>query len=358
MIKTSRRGFLRGGAGGMAAMGLTSAWPGGMRAFAKERLVVVEWGGAFIESMKKVAATQELYDIQWELHAGGAAAILPKIKAAWPKPNYDLVAAWDPVYVSMIGEDWLETVTPENTPNIVNVPESLIYKDKDGNFKCIPRSVSHSYWAYREDICPIEVTSLEDLLNPKLKGQVIFPHPIINTNMQTMLLALARGGDEHNMEPGWEFLKELAKSGNIGRVVSTNAETINALTSGEGSVSYTISSDWGAVAKSFPVRHLTKQDGMRTVISQEGWVILKGGNTKAAFDFANFTISPENNELFNAALGETPANQKSQVAPSLKHLHFTAEEFAKYTYTPDYPYVSAQADTWVKRWEQEIAPLL
>ena len=45
-----------------------------------------------------------------------------------------------------------------------------------------------------------------------------------------------RGGSEKNMEPGWKLMKDLAKSGNIGRVAVTDVDFTNSFTSGETSV--------------------------------------------------------------------------------------------------------------------------
>ena len=45
--------------------------------------------------------------IAWELHAGGAMAIVAKIKPVWPRVNYNLISGWDPVFRAMIKEDWV-----------------------------------------------------------------------------------------------------------------------------------------------------------------------------------------------------------------------------------------------------------
>ena len=60
------------------------------------------------------------------------------------------------------------------------------------------------------------------------------------------------------MEPGWKLMKDLAKSGNIGRVAVTDIDFTNSLTSGETSVGFFAEPGWAAVAKTFPVTRLTK----------------------------------------------------------------------------------------------------
>ena len=358
----TRRQILLGGAKTLAAAGLISTFPGANRAFGKESLTVVEWGGPYVEGMKQIAEKQNKYDITWELHAGGSAAILPKIKAQWPDNlKYDMVAGWTPVFLSMVREGWAETVTVDTVPNLADTPETLITKDSQGNWKNIPRNVNGTYFGYREDLCPIEINSVEDFLNPKLKGQILWPDPFYGVNIQMVMLAVARGGDEKNMEPGWEFMKELAKSGNIGRVFKTETDMINSLSTGETSVAHGAGSNFVNLAKDFPIRHLTKvpnAPGLKPGIVVEGWTILKGDNTERAMDFANWTITPGNNTWWADAIGAPPTNSKSTAPDTLAHLVYTDEELKEFGYFPDWDYVSQQTDRWVKRFEQEIVPLL
>ena len=86
MSGISKRKFLKHVGAGFGAT-LTIAKPWILRASAAEAtLIGVEWGGPWLEGAKAVAAKQSKYDIQWETHAGGAAAIVAKIKTAWPTP--------------------------------------------------------------------------------------------------------------------------------------------------------------------------------------------------------------------------------------------------------------------------------
>ena len=360
--KPTRRQVLLGGASTLAAAGLTASMPGIRQAWGKEDLTIVEWGGPYVEGIKKLADEQGAYDITWELHQGGSAAILPKIKSQWPDNlQYDMVAGWTPVFLSMVREGWAETVTLEDAPNLADVPEGLITKDDAGNWKNIPRNTNGTYFGYREDISPIEITSVEDFLDPRLKGQILWPDPVYGTNIQMVMLAVARGGSEHNMEPGWEFMKEIAKSGNIGRVFKTETDMINSLSTGETSVAHGAGSNFVLLGRDFPIKNLTKvpnAPGLKPAIVVEGWTVLKGGNTKAAFDFANYTIGAAQNTQWAAEIGAPPVNSKSKAPAELAHLVFTDAELKEFAYFPDWDFISTQVDGWVKRFEQEIVPLL
>jgi putative spermidine/putrescine transport system substrate-binding protein len=360
MITGSRRAFLKGAAS-VAAIGTGISLAGTNGARAAEKVVAVEWGGSYVDEIKKIAAKQSDVDISWQLHAGGAMAVLPKIKAGWPHPGIDLLTGWDPSWQAVVREGWAEPVTVQKVPNLVDIPQKLLVKDNAGNIVNIPRSIAAIYWFYRHDNAPFEITKLDDLLDPRLKGKVLFPAPSLNSNLQMVALALHKGGNERNMEPAWDFVKQLAKSGNIGRVANADTDVTNSISSGETSVSFASGSFTTQLARSVKIKNLTKLDqktGFRTFLYQEGWCVLKGGNTDGAFKFANFAISPENDAAFNQGIAGVPVNVKSKAADEIKHMVFNNEEMDKYAYIPDWSYVSEQGNAWTKRWEQEIVPLL
>ena len=79
---------------------------------------------------------------------------------------------------------------------------------------------------------------------------------------------------------------------------------------------------------------------------------------KAAFDFCNYLISPENSTKFNAEIVVPPASLKATPVEGTEHLVFNDEELEKFAYLVDYPHVSQMIDPWVKRFEAEIQPYL
>jgi len=353
----TRRDFLKvAGLSGLAATTTGLGVPFIRPAQAAQRLSVVDWGPPYIKVSKEVAKKWGKAKIDWTLHSGGAASVLPKIKVAWPNPPYDLIDIWSPVFVSMINEGWAETVTLEDCPNLKDIPEDLISKDKKGNWKSIPRGLSGLFFI-STDKCPIEITNIEDLFNPKLKGQILWPNPTLDTNCQVINLAIARGGDQYNMEPGWKFLKELAKSGNIGRVSANTSDIITSLSTGETSVAFSDQGSSSAI-KGVKVNYLTKtHESLKTFMFISGWMVLSSSKNKnLAFDFANFSINKENSELFFKGAGEVPVNRKA--VHGLEHLRFTPEELKKFKVIPDWDYISKKLDEWNKRFEKDIVPLL
>jgi putative spermidine/putrescine transport system substrate-binding protein len=354
MTHLNRRQALLTSAAAIAA----SAVPLTAHAAATE-LTVVEWGGNVVDAMKAIAATQDAVTVTWALHQGGSGAILPKIKATWPNAEFDYVAGWEGSFNGMLKEDWLVPVTVETVPNLADIPEKIIVKNAAGDWMAVPRAVGGIYFAYRSDICPVEIKSIDDLFDPQLQGKLCWPGPTQSMMLQIVALALHAGGDENNMEPGWELMRKLAESGNIGRIAVTDTDFTTSLTSGETVAGFYSEPQLTEVAAAFPLVRLTKTEGLPVFLYQSGFAVFKNRpNLEATLAFINHAISPEMSELYAKVAGEAPLNAKAKTPDSLKHLSFTPEEFDRYVYVPDFNVILTQQDAWAKRWEDEIAPLL
>jgi putative spermidine/putrescine transport system substrate-binding protein len=347
-----------------SAAGLAGMTPSSALAQRGEQLVVVQWGAAWIEVAKKIADAYVAKTgdrIAWELHAGGAMAIVAKIKAAWPRPNYNVVSGWDPVFRAMIKEDWLEPLSLDELPALKDIPPIFFQKDKDGRLMTVPLSTAGAFWGYRTDLVDKPVESIDQLLEPRFKGKLCVPYPVNLTGLLMLTLAMQRGGDERNIEPGWQFLKELAQKGQIGRVINNNSEFINAMSSGELSVAFFNIGAWTQVRKRFPVKMLSRLKDNKGFLFNEGYAIIKHedrSKVAAAKRFAEHFATPAVNEQYNWPLGSGPTNPKSKPNPDIADVFYAPDELAQYAYIADFEYMSSQVDSWAKRWETEIVPLL
>src|SRR6202043_816480 len=132
---------------------------------------------------------------------------------------FDMSQNWDPEFMQMQSEGWLETVTEADIPNLAAIPQSLMhFRDANNRIYAIPIQYQASYLGYRKDLVQKPIRQMSDLLDPSLKGKICFASALKGLGMSIMVLAIGNGGSEKNMEPGWEFMKKLALSGNIGRV--------------------------------------------------------------------------------------------------------------------------------------------
>jgi len=356
----SRREFL-----GNAALGLLAASPiGSVAAAQRETLTAVEWGGPWLDSSKALLADQGQFDVNWVLHAGASAAIVPKIKAGLPKISYDLVHSFPPVTYAMLQEGWLEPLTFDDVPNLRDVPANFLTKNDQNQIINCPTSSIGAFWGYRPELVKKPIRTANDLFDPQLKGKICALSPTLQSGRFLLSLAVERGGSERNIDPGFAFAKELAKSGNIGRVAKSDVDMVNSITSGETAVAFSSLPTWSKVAQNQKVTYIIKQPdsyGMfKIFISQEEWVTLKGApNTRAAKEFMNWFISPAVHERYCELMGILPINRKSAAPKNLSFLRIDSEDDRKrYEYYPDYPYLSTQLKSWNERWESEIVPLL
>ncbi len=360
MRRLNRRKFIATTSVGLAAAGMVSPLGLLKPAHAANPLLIVNWGGPYVAGTKKALEGFKAAEVTYELNGGAAAAMMTKFKATWPNIPYDAIYMWSPAFVTMMKEGWSAPLSLEDVPNLAHVPEGLITKDASGNFMSAPLSVNFTMFAARADTVPIQIKHINDLLDPKLKGQILWPNPTAHNNLQLVALALANGGDAHNVEPGWKMLKEIAKAGNIGRVYSSVAELVNSLTTGETSVTFSDVGTLRGVSKNFKLNYFTKTDpSLKSFPAVEGWTVLSTSkNKKAAFAAVNQILSPENTTEYNQSVGLVPTSSKATPGAGLDHVIFSEEELRKFSHNPDFDYLTSQVGGWAKRFEAEIVPLL
>lgn len=332
------------------------------RALAADPIKAVTWGGGYAEALEAITKGYTANPVAWSLYQSNSGEILAKTKAAWPNAPYDLSENWDADYVQIFNEGWLEGFTEADIPNLANVPAALKrFTYPDGRPYAVPISVGAMYWGYRKDVMPIEFTEVEQLLDPKLKGLICLPNITKGTGTILVVLAVALGGSESDVEPGWKFLKELAKSGNVGRVANSETDFSNSINSGETAVTFWNPVLWTAIKQNWECKILSKAEGSKTLKSyfyQDGFVVYKGPRSKQAMDFLNFLLTPAAQDAYNEALGQAPAIVGGKVPAAAADINFSDEDYKKYAYFCDYSVMSREHDGWVKRWEKEIQPLL
>ena len=208
---------------------------------------------------------------------------------------------------------------------------------------------------------PVAKSAIEQLLEPRFKGRLCVPFPVNLTGLLMLTLAMQRGGNERNIEPGWGFLRELAEKGQIGRVINNNSEFINAMSSGETSVAFFNIGAWTTVRKQFPVRLLTRMKDNKGFLFNEGFAVIKGedrAKVAAGKRLANHFATAPVNEQYNWPLGSGPTNPGAKANPDVADVFYKPDELAQFGYIADFAYMATQVDGWAKRWEQEIAPII
>ena len=366
--KISRRSYLKWVGAGVVAVAVAGAGYGAYQYLVprpKEPLVVVQWGGPDIEAQRPIAAeftSQTGIPIVEELHTGGSAAVIARIKASLPEMTRHVIAAWDPVWAGLDKEGWLAPWTPDKVPVMAEYPDSAKFVGPTSNqVVALGWHVATTNWFYREDLFPKDLQPFDDfnkLLDPRLKGKVMISDMVNGTGACVWTIARAMGGDEKNMEAGWSFLKKLAEAGQIGGIFSAGAEAISDLTAGNRWIVVAPTLLASSMYKSGVPLKWDKTENIKVPYDLEGFCVTKSKREEDAFKWINFFYQAGNDEKFTQALGTPPTHPKAKTGPEVWNFYPRPEELPKYGYTPDFDYCFSKLDEWQTRFEAEILPLI
>jgi putative spermidine/putrescine transport system substrate-binding protein len=326
-------------------------------------IVGVTWGGPWIKAAQAAEAKQSRIRVKWVLHEGPTTAIIAKLKASWPRPQIDFIHTSPASIFAMMREGWLEPLSIAAIPELAPLAPDLMVKNDKGETVAVPVASTAAFWVYDEKALGMRIDKPEQLLSPALRGKMLMTPPSVGTAKQIISLALARGGSEHNMDPGFEFVKDLVKAKNVGRVAKTDVDIVNAFTTGEVAIGFVNLGNYNEIRKHRDVTLLSKvpdSPTFKTYLSYEAIVVIKNRpNPKAVTDYINFFVGAPINTDYAAGIGALPTNDKSTVAPEFAAIQLHNEQerkdFGAYT---DFDYASRQASAWDQKWELEIAPLL
>lgn len=366
MRTLSRREYLKwalGAGAGLVTSGLAGRlWAQGQPA-AKGAVTIVMWGGTYMEGARPLFdefTSRTRMPVNVDLHVGGSMAVLARIKADLPVVKRDVIAGYDPVFVAMAKEGWLDEITPAKVPAMNELSPFAQFRDPaTGKVVALAWTVVENVWYYRTDLVPKDLqplVSVKQLFDPRLKHKIYIPPPISGTGAVLMSLARAKGGDEKNMEPGWQIMRELAEQGQVGGLPKADAEKYQAIATGDAWIMFGgVAQTAALAAANVPVARV-KSEEFKSASFSEGFSVLKGPRLEQAYEWMRFFYTPENIGRLTKATKQPPSHPKAPVDPITSKFYLTIEEQKKYMFTPDYVYASSQLNSWVKRFETEIIP--
>jgi spermidine/putrescine-binding protein len=367
--KISRRRFVKYVGAGVAAVAIAGIGYEGYQYLTphpKEPLLVVTYGGSYLDALTPLATefTSETgIPITTELHSGGGAAVIARIQADLPNMTRHLIDVSPNVWGAMDNQGWLAPLTPDTVPVISEYPDTVKYVGPTSKQVVgLATDTTPVGWAYRSDLFPKDLQPLDNydkLLDPRLKGKLQIGDMVYATGASAWLFALAKGGDEKNIDPGWAFLKQLAEAGQIGAVSTSDATVINGLTTGDSWASIFVSSFAVTMAKQNIAVNMDKSENTKWELFLEGFCVTNSSRTADAYKFMNFLYQAENNQKYATALGSPPTHPKAVVTdPLIWQYNLKPDELGKYGYVPDFDYLSQHTDERQKRFEAEILPLI
>ena len=311
---------------------------------AANEVVINTWGGAFLDAFNAVSADIEKVSgvkVKMTTHPGAAAG-LSRLIAQKDNPQVDLFTGIESTTYDGGKAGVFEELSPTLIPAMTKIPKELV----------MPYGVS--IWVslrgifYRSDMVPFEIKKWEDLWDPRLKNKVA-TSILLDKGSFLIMAALLAGGNENNIDPGFEKVKALKP--NLILFYKTDSESIKFLQAGEAAVAA-----WGILPNVFKL--LEPGSNYRFVVPEKPQFLapipinlVKGRpNKEQSIKVINAILTKEIQEKLAAQLGVVPALPDAQppekirgIVPALKNI-----------YRVNWDVVNANFDQWLERWNKEI----
>jgi iron(III) transport system substrate-binding protein len=153
----------------------------------------------------------------------------------------------------------------------------------------------------------VEIKGWDDLLNPKLKGQIAQCTPDRSSSSHASYEVMLQ---TYGWEKGWEWLKKLAA--NTGIFTTRSRDVPNLVAKGEFAVGFAVPSymAFAEVLNGYDVKYVYPKNAY---VTPEPMAVLKGApHPKAAQAFVEFMLSEEGQKLV-ASMGVYPVTPKYKV---------------------------------------------
>jgi putative spermidine/putrescine transport system substrate-binding protein len=327
-------------------------------ALAQDVVNVQTWGGTLAASFQKNIAEpfEKETGIKVVLSYGMSVDAVAKVRAQAANPQIDVAMMGQTEGIALWREGLTAPLDPAEIPNLANLMDAAVYKDEDGTIFYVGMYGYVFDIVYRSDKISNPPTSWKDLWKDEYKGEIMYPPPGIYSAYMQVMAARINGGDESNMEPGWEALKKLAP--NIGAVFNSDSEAYNMIASGEALIGPVLMfTTIDLMKNNVPVGRVTPAEG--SPVSWDGITLVKNSpNQEGAKKLIDFMLRKPVVEAHVNAAATIPAMEGITLAPDLaKALPSTPEDRARLTGLDDETIAKHKAE-WIERWDREIVPLI
>jgi len=209
--------------------------------------------------------------------------------------EYDVVIASDYIFETMANEGGLMTeIDKSKISNWDNISKSYLDKEFDpGNKYTVPYTTGCILLAYNEKTSPIDIKGYKDLLNEKLKGEVVCIDEM-RVVIGMMNLMLGNSLNETDAQKLNDAKQALMKF--IPNILTFNSDKAHEIMlSGEASVGLMYSSQVAAaVAENPDIKVVYPEEGIGIGIDS-ACIPLNAPNKEAAYKFIDYINKPEVN---------------------------------------------------------------
>jgi len=312
---------------------------------AADDLTVQTWGGVWEKGARSVGdafAKKYGVEVRYEQQQNTRMGIA-KIKAQASDPQVDILFSTADAMQQAADDKLLVTIDRALAPSLAGLPKGAV----------------HAAWVdvmnilfgfvYRKDMAPFELTRWEDLLDPRLKGKVASPNAMFAGGRWLIMAALINGGNEHNIQPGFDFLAKLKP--NISSFVATDGESVKVVESGEAMVlSFGLLSDFAKLIGPKSNLKFVIPEGKPVLTSTISVAITNPKKSVLAHKFLDFISTAEAQQAYCAEIVCTPVNEKAQAPEEIRDFRPPANLI----YDADWGTINANLPAWDDRFKKEI----
>ena len=315
------------------------------QAAAAEQLTIQTWGGVWEKGARAVGdafakkyGAEVIYEQQQNTRMG-----IAKVKAQASDPQIDILFSTADAMQQADEDKLLAPVDPALAPSFAGLPKRAVHRSWVDVMNILFGFV------YRKDMLPFEPTTWTDLLDSRLQGKVASPNAMFAGGRWLIMAALINGGDEHNIQPGFDFLKKLKP--NIASFVATDGESVKVVESGEASVlSFGLLSDFAKLIGPKSSLKFVIPEGKPVLTSTISVAITNPKKSALAHKFLDFISTADAQQAYCAEIVCTPVNEKAQAPEEIRDFRPPANLI----YDADWGSINSNLPAWDDRFKKEI----
>ncbi|UCG80904.1 MAG: extracellular solute-binding protein [Desulfobacterales bacterium] len=332
----------------------------------KQPILVALWGGSFLKAYQWAASkfTEETgIPVEFELHTPGHVATAQKIIMAFPKHEIDLVMCvpgTGGILAFSAGKKKVAAVIAEDdVPNLKAVPKQFksggLVPGETDKYYWLPLYNTFMGWVYRPDLVKGTVNSLQELFDKKYEKKIAVPYVGYGSGAFLVSMAVAAGGNEKNIDSGFKGAKKLAQTGNIAYVYTTEAECTRGVSTGDVSVFFGgYYNAYSLLKEKLPLQAINNPTDHKVMGVAITMSPINGPQLSETKRFMNFILRPDVQSGLSGKMFQIPVHPDAEPDASLKPLVPDSDN----VYMMDVETAKKQIETWTKRWEKEVLPLI
>lgn len=315
-------------------------------------LTVASFGGSFDEALKKVVVQpfEEKFGVKVEVVTALTTEVIASLQAQGAGSGYDVVQFSGGQEEQAYELGLISELNAEIATNAANVDPAA--KRADGEI-APAYAFNTTGIIYNTETFSEAPTSWDVLSDPEHQGRVGIPD-ISVTAGQNLLISLARinGGDENDIQPGFDALPELIE--NAHSVYGDGPTMTNLL--GQDEIDLAVfDSGYGYLLakKGLPVRFAVPETG-GVLYGLTSQVVKGSAQENLAWEWINFQLDPAVQVAFAEEAGYAPTNVEAEVPAELAELLVLADAIDRVE-PVDTEVVSLNRPAWVEEWNKIIS---